>query len=67
MDGDIAEGNDVRPLDLWMLFGEASGQARGGLADHDELLQNGALDQLILHEGRFVGPLKESLNGIAGV
>jgi hypothetical protein len=50
-----------------MLFGKASGQARGGFANDDELLQNGALDQFILHETGLGRPPQKSLNGIAGV
>jgi hypothetical protein len=61
MDGNVAKGDDVRP------FNKVSGQAGGGFANDDELLQDGALDEFVLHEGGLCGSSQKSLNRIAGI
>ena len=50
MDGDVAEGDDVAPGNLGISCTELRGKPGGGLADHGQLLQHGALDQVAPQE-----------------
>ncbi|MFS8885171.1 hypothetical protein NW822_03220 [Synechococcus sp. H70.2] len=62
VDSDVTESHNIRPFDVWMLLREASRQARGCLADHNQLLQNSALDKLVLCESDFIRSLEKTVN-----
>ncbi|SQD98072.1 hypothetical protein FMEAI12_4480019 [Parafrankia sp. Ea1.12] len=66
VNGDVAESCDGPPRQLGPAPADLGGNTSSRLADHQEFLEDGALDQIALQEGGLVDSLDERRRGDHG-